>query len=182
MRAENTGSPNKDTGRKKISDSGSLSPLALCLLAYGTAGIVSGMLLGLMLKAIQTMTGHRVYRLLLNADYVPVLKEFRLSEWTEFVIHLVISVVLCIVLGLLWQRRSRNKIPSAQQMVGVTAAIGALIGLLLYPTTLLSAGGTPPIDSLPAWLWWGVIHLLYGAASGLLLHTILTLRVLRPYS
>lgn len=146
---------------------------AAFLLAFAAAGLASGTLLGLTLKAAQDLSGHRVYRLLLNADYVPVLKQFRLTEVTEFVIHLFISAALCLILGWIWQKRADRRMPSTASMIGVTALIGVVVGLLLYPTTLLSAGGTPPIDSLPAWAWWLAAHLLYGAASGLLLRAVL---------
>lgn len=147
------------------------------LLAYAIVGLLTGTLLGLALKTIQLLSGHRVYRLLLNADYVPVLKEFRLNEVAEFVIHLLISIVLCMILGVIWQRLARYARPSLGRMTGVTAAIGFGIGALLYPTTLLSAGGTPPIDSLPAWLWWLAVHGAYGALSGILLYEALRSRV-----
>lgn len=141
----------------------------LGIVGYVLAGLISGTLLGLLLKWIQSWSGHRVYRLLLNADYVPVLKEFSLSETTEFIIHLVISMVLCVVLGILWQYRFRRAPYSLREMAIVTAGIGLAIGLLLYPTTLLSSGGTPPITSIPAWSWWLLVHAVYGAVSGLLL-------------
>lgn len=140
---------------------------------YGLIGLLTGVLLGLVLKAVQQFSGHEVYRLLLNADYVPVLKEFRLSEWTEFVIHLIISIVLCMVLGLIWERLARGGWLSRAKMTSATAAIGIVIGVLLYPTTLLSSGGTPPIDSLPSWLWWLAVHAVYGAVSGFLLYQVL---------
>ena len=143
------------------------------LLAFAAAGLASGTLLGLMLKGAQLYSGHQVYRLLLNTDYIPVLNRVRLDEATEFGIHLLISALLCMVLGLLWQKRARRKVLSTSEMMFVTALIGGIVGLLLYPTTMLSAGGTPPIDSLPAWGWWLAAHLLYGAASGLLLRVIL---------
>ncbi|MEJ8307049.1 hypothetical protein [Saccharibacillus sacchari] len=149
------------------------------LLFYGLAGLLSGVLLGLALKAVQHFTGHEVYRLLLNADYVPVLKEFRLSERAEFGIHLVISIVLCIILGLIWERLARGGRLSGSKMTGATAAVGILIGALLYPTTLLSSGGTPPIDSLPSWLWWLSVHAVYGAVSGVLLFQVLRVFLFR---
>ncbi len=154
----------------------------LGILAYAVVGLISGIGLGLMLKLIQALSGHRVYRLLLNADYVPVLKEFSLSEGAEFGIHLVISVVLCVILGILWQYRFRRSDFSLRKMVGVTAGIGLVIGLLLYPTTLLSSGGTPPITSLPAWSWWLLIHAAYGAVSGLLLGCVFRIRLQRIQS
>ncbi len=117
-----------------------LKPLTLRgLSAYAVAGLISGTVLGLMLKIMQGFSGHRVYRLLLNADYVPLLNRFRLGEAAEFVIHLLISAVLCLILGLIWQRRAARREPSAREMASVTALIGLLIGALLYPTTLLSA-------------------------------------------
>ncbi|MDO3408226.1 hypothetical protein QWJ34_00445 [Saccharibacillus sp. CPCC 101409] len=136
---------------------------------YAAAGLAAGAVLGFLLKAVQSLSGHRVYRLLLNADYVPVLNRFHLNEAAEFGIHLLISAGLCIVLGLLWRRKARAVLPSPVRMASVTAVIGLAVGLLLYPTTLLSAGGTPPIDSLPALAWWLAVHLVYGAAAGLLL-------------
>lgn len=155
---------------------------AAFLLAFAAAGLASGTLLGLTLKAAELLSGHRVYRLLLNTDYVPVLDRFRLNEETEFVIHLLISALLCMVLGLIWRKRARRATPSVSSMIIVTALIGGVIGLLLYPTTMLSAGGTPPIDSLPAWSWWLAAHLLYGAASGLLLRTVLLAQNLQARS
>ena len=146
------------------------------IFGYMGVGLISGIFLGLTLKLIQTLSGHRVYRLLLNADYVPVLKEFSLSEGMEFGIHLVISVVLCVVLGIGWQYRFRRYSYSLQRIVGVTAGVGLGIGLLLYPTTLLSSGGTPPITSFPAWSWWLLIHAAYGAVSGLLLGGVFRIR------
>ncbi|MCQ4086453.1 hypothetical protein [Saccharibacillus sp. JS10] len=139
------------------------------------AGLFSGILLGLMLKAVQSFSGHKVYRLLLNADYVPVLKEFRLSEFTEFVIHLVISAVLVVVLGIFWQYlsyRPNQSAYTARKVIAGTALISMVIGAALYPRTLLSSGGTPPINSVPAWFWWLFAHSMYGAISGVLIYWI----------
>ncbi|OWR30841.1 hypothetical protein CDO73_09645 [Saccharibacillus sp. O23] len=143
------------------------------LAAYTGIGLITGTMLGLVLKMIQAMSGHRVYRLLLNADYVPLLGRFRLTETAEFVIHLLISAVLCALLGLIGRRIAKRRRLSASNAAAITAVVGLLIGALLYPTTLLSAGGTPPIDSLPAWTWWLAVHLLYGFVSGLLLYAAL---------
>lgn len=140
------------------------------LAAYAATGLLTGVLLGLALKAVQHLSGHEVYRLLLNADYVPVLKEFPLNEAGEFAIHLAISIVLCMILGLIGQRFARRGRLSSSSAAGATAAIGIVIGALLYPTTLLSSGGTPPIDSLPSWFWWLTVHAAYGALSGALLY------------
>lgn len=149
------------------------------LAVYTGIGLITGTMLGLLLKMVQGMSGHRVYRLLLNADYVPLLGRFRLTEAAEFAIHLLISAVLCLILGLIWQRAAKRRRFTASQAAAITGGIGLLIGALLYPTTLLSAGGTPPIDSLPAWSWWLAVHLVYGFVSGLLLYAALPKRTKR---
>ena len=58
------------------------------------AGLISGLFLGLFLKVIQHQFGIGVYTLLLNVDYIPVLKEIKFPEIIEFSFHLLISIVL----------------------------------------------------------------------------------------
>ena len=57
------------------------------------AGFISGLFLGLFLKVIQHQFGIKVYTLLLNVDYIPVLKEIKFPEIIEFSFHLLISIV-----------------------------------------------------------------------------------------
>ena len=58
----------------------------------------SGVALGLFLNLIESVIGLKVYTLLLNVDYIPILKNFKLSELIEFLLHLVVSVVLSLVI------------------------------------------------------------------------------------
>ena len=62
------------------------------------AGLISGLFLGLFLKVIQHQFGIEVYTLLLNVDYIPVLKEMKFPEIIEISFHLLISIVLGIFL------------------------------------------------------------------------------------
>lgn len=128
------------------------------------AGIASGILLGLFLKIVEHFTSLKVYTLLLNIDYVPVLNELKLSEPIEFALHLVISVLLSIALAVFLKQKnwSRGRSLSWVTLVCLT------VGLLLYPTTVLSVH-TPELSDFAALLFWLAGHLLYGIALGWLL-------------
>lgn len=128
------------------------------------AGLVSGAALGLFLKAVELRTSYRVYTLLLNVDYIPILNRMQLPELVEFTLHLLISVVISVLL--VWLLRSRPWRPIYSTCVVI--AVGLFIGLLLYPTTLLSER-TPDLTSMPAFLWWLLGHGLYGLLLGLFL-------------
>lgn len=69
-------------------------------------GFWSGLILGLLFKWIQAVTGVNVYLLLLNVDFIPVIGEIDWSEMTEFLFHISVSVVIGIVFVYLAKRRS----------------------------------------------------------------------------
>ena len=124
------------------------------------AGIAAGILLGLLLKITQHITSLEVYTPLLNVDYVPVLKELKLPELIEFAPHLVISVLLSILLAIFL--KSKNW-PRGRSLSWVSLVCLA-VGLLLYPTTVLSKR-TPELTDLRL-LFWLAGHLLYGITLG----------------
>ncbi|WP_257391830.1 hypothetical protein [Mesobacillus jeotgali] len=101
---------------------------------------------------------------MLNVDYVPILKDMHLPEIVEFGLHLVISVILAfgVNLYIFKEELQKEKIP------GFVIKIGLVVGLLLYPTTLLS-DKTPEITSSFSLLFWMAGHGLYGAVLGKLL-------------
>lgn len=128
------------------------------------AGIAAGILLGLFLKIIEHITLMEVYTLLLNVDYVPLLNELKLSELVEFALHLVISVLLSIALAIFLKQKNWSR---RRSLFWVSLACLA-VGLLLYPTTVLS-DRTPELSDPAALLFWLAGHLLYGIALGWLL-------------
>ncbi|WP_235533180.1 hypothetical protein [Paenibacillus sp. Leaf72] len=140
------------------------SGLARTLALAAAVGAVAGVLLGLYMKAVQQLTGETVYTLLLNVDYIPLLNELALSELGEFALHLVVSALVGIGLALFF----RSVRWSAVRQTYAVIAISLLIGLVLFPTTLL-ADRTPSIGSGAAWTWWLVGHAVYGWVLGELL-------------
>ncbi|URM33581.1 hypothetical protein LLY41_03690 [Cytobacillus firmus] len=128
------------------------------LLANGAfTGLLSGTFLGLFLKMAEITTGIKVYTLLLNVDYFPILKNYYFPELIEFGFHLIISVIVAISLLFLIKKYRWNR----TQIFIRTLFITFSIGVLVYPTTALSAR-TPELTSLPAIFIWLLGHLLYG--------------------
>jgi hypothetical protein len=121
------------------------------------AGITAAIGLGVFLRAIEQITGSKVYTLLLNVDYIPVLNRVERYEIIEFSLHVIVSLLLAGVVWAILKRRSW----SGQQKAIFTLTVSLLIGVLLYPSTLLSSR-TPELYDITAILWWMLGHLLYG--------------------
>lgn len=131
---------------------------------FACAGLAAGIVLGLFLKAIEGLTSQRVYTLLLNVDYIPILKEMKLNEWVEFGLHLFISILLGIFVG----AYAHWKGWKGSALIVMTVLISLAVALLLYPTTMLSER-TPKLLNGEAFSYWMLGHLLYGATLGVLL-------------
>lgn len=69
-------------------------------------GFWSGLILGLLLKWIQSVTGEQVYTLLLNVDFIPLIGDVPWSEITEFIFHMSISLIIGVVFVYLAKRRN----------------------------------------------------------------------------
>lgn len=133
----------------------------------GMAGLISGVILGFVLNIIEYITNLKVYTLLLNVDYVPVLKNYEIPEAGEFGIHLVISIILAILLQIFMQKKAWK----SNRKKKFTIILSIAIGVLLYPTTMLSER-TPEITSTYAFLFWISSHALYGWILGTMLKKI----------
>ncbi|RLQ93817.1 hypothetical protein [Falsibacillus albus] len=128
------------------------------------AGLISGVVLGLFLKLIEITTYLKVYTLLLNLDYVPILNHIHFPEIVGFLIHLMISIVLSIVLQLFLIKKDW----APKRILFFYILAGFAVGILLYPTTILS-DRTPALNNNSAIGFWLLGHLLYGLTLGWLL-------------
>ena len=126
--------------------------------------VVAGFVLGLFLKAVENLTNKRVYTLLLNVDYFPVLKSYQFPEAIEFSFHLIISLL---VVGCLFALRNRFNWSNSALLIYSTIS-QLIIGCVLYPTTTFS-DRTPLITDVLAFTWWLVGHIIYGLIVGILL-------------
>lgn len=118
-------------------------------------GFVSGCVLGSFLYALQQWTAIPVYTLLMNVDYFPVIGGMNLPDWVELSFHLGVSVAIVWILYRLLTKKH------LEQNLMPYICCNAAIGLLIFPTTMLS-DRTPEIDSIEAWLIWLAGHIVYG--------------------
>ncbi len=129
-------------------------------------GLASGMIFGLVLKAIQAISGKQVYTLLLNVDYLPWFRDQQFHEVTEFSFHLLVSVIVVVVLYWLL-----NKIQLALQVKSYVLA-NVFIGGMLFSTTSFSMR-TPDVLDAAAFGLWIIAHMLYGYIVGKLIQKML---------
>jgi hypothetical protein len=127
------------------------------------AGIGAGLFIGIFFRIVEFEWNIKVYTLLLNVDYVPVLRNLTLTEATEFSLHMILSVVIAIVFFRLIQRKRY-----AGRVVVTFVIWSLIVGSLLYLTTMLSSK-TPSIFDTKAISVWLVGHALYGFLLALLM-------------
>lgn len=129
------------------------------------AAIVSGLILNFFFKWIETKNAIKVYTLLLNVDYFPILRHYTFSEWIEVFFHLLVSVALSFILYWLAIRLHQT---SRGKMVKLISSVSVIIGLLIYPTTVLSSR-TPDVTDITSFSLWLLGHLIFGLFLALLL-------------
>ncbi|MHC8515141.1 hypothetical protein [Sporosarcina sp. ITBMC105] len=128
-------------------------------------GIVAGLLLALFFKVVEERTSHKVYTLLLNIDYIPVLNTVQFPEIVEVGFHIIISIAVCLFLFLFTRFK---KITQSRRIIRFCVFVNVLIAILYYPTTLLSER-TPAFTNLWALVFWIIGHIGYGWIVGVLL-------------
>ncbi|MDW0113430.1 hypothetical protein QT711_09545 [Sporosarcina saromensis] len=128
-------------------------------------GIVAGLLLALFFKVVEERTSHKVYTLLLNIDYIPVLNTVQFPEIVEVGFHIIISIAVCLFLFLFIRFK---KITQSRRIIRFCVVVNVLIAILYYPTTLLSER-TPAFTNLWALVFWIIGHIGYGWIVGVLL-------------
>lgn len=127
-------------------------------------GTVSGALLAILLKAAEALTGKKVYTLLLNVDYIPLLKDYQFTELTEVGFHLLISIIIC---GIIIRVFTSSGGTVRRQIIVLSLFANVFIGMMLYPTVLLS-DRTPAFTDAAALFLWLAGHAVYGWTVGFL--------------
>lgn len=132
--------------------------------------LIAGVFLGFFMKWLQDVTGYKVYTLLMNVDYIPILKEYIFPTWVEFMFHLIVAVILAyVIVWIAWKKHYTRK-----QLIRFTIVVNSIIAIALYPTTALS-DRTPALFSFPSFGLWLVAHIAYGIVLGVLLARLLPL-------
>jgi hypothetical protein len=127
-------------------------------------GVVSGTILGLLLKLLQTVTGIKVYTLLLNVDFIPYVGIIHWPEWIEFIFHLLVSCLIGIVYVMLINLFKLKGI--SVWLVSLALTLPAFF--LYFPLSSLAIKDVPAPHNVTAILLWLFGHLIYGASIPLL--------------
>ena len=131
-------------------------------------GFWSGLILGLLLKWIQSVTGERVYTLLLNVDFIPVIGAVQWSEVTEFVFHLIIALIIGIVYVYLAKRRNY---PFSQLMI-ISMLLSVPLPFLFFILSWLAVDADVPApNDWEAFLYWIFAHLTFALLLPILYKT-----------
>ena len=122
-------------------------------------GVVSGILLGLLLKLIESISQIRVYTLLLNVDFIPFIGQVEWSEPMEFLFHVVISV--CIAFAFIFLADFLN-LQTSLPKLWLLSLILCLPTLGLYfVLSSLAMKEVPAWNDWQAFAYWTFAHLIY---------------------
>ncbi|WP_341984148.1 hypothetical protein [Rossellomorea oryzaecorticis] len=127
-------------------------------------GIASGILLGMILKSLQSLTGINVYILLLNVDFIPYLGDVRWAEWVEFLFHLIIS---CLI-GIIFVKLVHQFKLTGRAVWILSFALTLPAFFLYFPLSYLAIKEVPGIYDPSGIALWFLGHLVYGVSLPLL--------------
>lgn len=125
--------------------------------SWTLVSVLAGIVLGVYLKAVQFVTGIKVYLLLLNIDYIPVLNRLNFWEMGEFILHLAASIIIGNVLQ--WGITKWRLVRKQQFLIIISASL--IVAIAYYPVIILFEQ-TLGLLSIIAFTWWISGHLLYG--------------------
>lgn len=125
-------------------------------------GIITGSIFGFLFLFIEKFTNKKVYTLLMNVDYFPLIKDWNLHEIIEFALHLIVSVIVVFIIYYGLRKLGR------EQRTSLYIWINILIGGLLYLTTTFSER-TPELVDLVAFTYWLGGHAIFGALVGIMI-------------
>lgn len=131
-------------------------------------GFWSGLILGLLLKWMQAVTGVRNYELLLNVDFIPLVNQVNWSELTEFVLHLIISLVI----GIVYVYIAKHRRYTFGQLTIISLLLTLPTYILFFPLAMLAVeADVPEPTDMGAFLYWILAHLTYALLLPILYKT-----------
>jgi hypothetical protein len=123
-------------------------------------GTVTGVLFGIFFKVIEYFTNIKVYTLLLNIDFIPIVGLIQWPEIIEFLFHLTISWGVAFVFIYFVDKRN---LKTKKQMFLIAISLSIPSALLYFPLTILALKPTPAILNVRAIFWWVTGHVFYAA-------------------
>lgn len=124
-------------------------------------GGFSGVILILVLKVVQILTGNDAYVLLFNFDYIPLIKNLRPVLLFGYLFHFITCIISVIILYYIL------RIIHIENRISLYLFVFAIGGGILFTLTALS-NQPPAVDDLFAWIYWTFGHAVFGFVVGFL--------------
>ncbi|WP_226037680.1 hypothetical protein [Aquibacillus saliphilus] len=121
-------------------------------------GTLSALGLGIFLWFMEELTGKKVYTLLLNVDFIPIIGNDSLPLMIEWFFHIVISWGITMIIVLLLHTQPN---PTNSFYFAVVFVLTSIACLSYIPLTLVSVKETPNLFDFQAILYWIIGHILY---------------------
>lgn len=125
-------------------------------------GLIGGFVLTFLFKWLESVTGEKVYIILLNIDYIPIIGNIAFPEWIEVAFHLIVSIAVALGFYIMYLLRPYWK----KRALAICSIVSVVIGIALFPTTALS-DRTPDLTNRVALFYWLAGHAVFGAVLGI---------------
>lgn len=125
-------------------------------------GLISGIILILVMKCIQIVTGNDAYILLFNFDYLPVVKELKPIWFFGYLFHFMTCIISIVILYY------ALRFVGFEKHISPYVLVYTIGGAILFFLTLLS-DQLPAGDDWMAWLYWTFGHAVFSYVVGLLI-------------
>lgn len=121
-------------------------------------GTTSGMVLGLYMWFVEQITDKKVYTLLMNVDFIPVIGEIDWPVVLDWLFHMIISWIIGVLFAYAFMYRLKNTNRFRWLLASLLTAIAATT---YVPLTILAIKETPALTDEVAILYWLIGHVLY---------------------
>jgi hypothetical protein len=122
-------------------------------------GLISGIILGLILKFIEQVFNVAVYTLLINIDFIPIIGAISWSEPIEFFFHLIGSFVITFIFVYLAKRYQLRE--SFNKLLFLSFILCLPMFGLYFILSILAIKEVPSWNDWIAFVYWSIGHLIY---------------------
>lgn len=129
---------------------------------YGT---ITGFLLGFILFIIEKTLDIKLFTLLLNIDFIPIIGDISFPVYIEFFFHLIVSWTIAIIF--VWIATLLN-IHSFLHIQFIALLITLPAFFIYIPLTTWAIKDVPAPYDLTAFTYWSLSHLIYSICLGIL--------------
>lgn len=122
-------------------------------------GVLSGLMMGLLLKFCETLTDIKVYTLLLNVDFIPLIGQIAWDEPIEFIFHLLMSIVIAFVFIILVEFFRMKALVVSLWIVSIIICLPAIGSYFIL--SRLTNKDVSQWNDWVAFTYWCIAHVFY---------------------